>query len=183
MTGPALWYVSRGTGVVTLVLFTAVVMLGILTASGVRFGSLPRFVTQQIHRSISLLAVVFLAVHIASVLLDSYVHVSVVDALVPFVGDYHPFWLGLGALAFDLLLAIVVTSLLRTRIGLRTWRLVHWAAYLSWPAAVFHGLGIGTDATTGWFRVLTVACLAAVGLATALRPVHELPWLARTQRA
>ena len=68
-----------------------------------------------------------------------------VDVVVPFVGAYRPFWLGLGALALDLLAALIVTSLLRARIGLRAWRAVHWVAYACWPVALVHGLGTGSD--------------------------------------
>jgi sulfoxide reductase heme-binding subunit YedZ len=109
-----------------------------------------------------------LCVHVATSLLSSYVSISVIDALVPFVGSYHPFWLGLGALALDLLAALIATSLLRARIGLRAWRAVHWAAYACWPVAVVHGIGMGTDAS-GWLLWLTVGCVALVGVALTAR--------------
>jgi hypothetical protein len=78
-------------------------------------------------------------------------------------------WLGLGTVAFDLLLALVATSLLRARIGLRGWRAVHWLAYVSWPVALVHGLGTGTDAKSGWLLVLSAVCTLAVATAIVLR--------------
>jgi len=163
------WYLMRASGAVTLVLLTAVFVLGIATFRRWRPADLPRFVTTNLHRSLALLAVAFLAVHIVTVVLDPYVPIRVVDAVVPFVSSYRPLWLGLGALAFDLLLALVVTSLLRTRIGLRTWRVVHWAAYALWPTALVHALGTGTDALRPWFLATVVACVLAVAAAVAWR--------------
>jgi sulfoxide reductase heme-binding subunit YedZ len=167
--GSPLWYLARGTGLVSLVLLTVVLLGGIIVRSGARPARLPRFVVLGMHRNVSLLAVAFLAVHIVTVVLDPYVPIRVVDAVVPFVSSYRPLWLGLGALAFDLLLALVVTSLLRTRIGLRTWRVVHWAAYALWPTALVHALGTGTDALRPWFLATVVACVLAVAAAVAWR--------------
>jgi methionine sulfoxide reductase heme-binding subunit len=118
---------------------------------------------------VSLLALTFLGVHIATVVIDPYVTINLSDVLLPFGASYRPLWLGLGALAFDLLLAVVVTSLLRVRIGRRAWRMVHWAAYAAWPAAVLHGLGAGTDAHRGWMLALTEVCVLAVGTALVWR--------------
>jgi methionine sulfoxide reductase heme-binding subunit len=164
-SGPtALWYLARGTGIVSLLLLTLSVALGIVTT--VRWSSArwPRFSISFIHRNVSLLAVVFLVVHIAANVIDGFALIGWKDAVVPFVSAYRPVWLGLGALAFDLLLALSITSLLRNRIGQRTWRAVHWLAYACWPVAVLHGLGTGTDTPT---RVVLVVNAACVGLVVA----------------
>ncbi|WP_329123642.1 ferric reductase-like transmembrane domain-containing protein [Streptomyces sp. NBC_01465] len=171
---PLLWYVSRATGVVCLVLFTAVVLLGILVHLRKRLPGLPRFGTVGLHRTLSLLAVVFLAVHIGSSVFDSYVNISLLDVLVPFASDYQPLWLGLGTVAFDLMLAVVATSLLRRRIGHRVWRAVHWLAYLSWPVALVHGIGIGTDTGVDWMTWLTVVCVVAVVGGVTVRVLYEV---------
>jgi predicted ferric reductase len=164
----ATWYLARGTGTATLVLLTLTLVLGIVNARRWAPRGLQRFVVDDLHRTLGLLVVVVLAIHIGSVVLDSFVSISLIDALVPFVGSYHPFWLGLGALSLDLLAALIVTSLLRARIGLRAWRAVHWVAYACWPIAVAHGIGMGTDAA-GWLLWLTIGCGALVGVAVALR--------------
>lgn len=169
MNAHADWYLTRGTGVVALALVTAAVVLGIISSLRIGGARTPRFVMQGLHRNISLLTVAFVAVHVATTLLDGYVPISIVDAVVPFVSAYRPVWLGLGALASDILLALVVTSLVRVRLGLRTWRAVHWFAYACFPVALVHALGTGTDATQHWLLGLSIGCAALVGAAVLAR--------------
>ena len=165
-TGPTtLWYLSRGTGVVALLLLTASVVLGVAGPLRAR----PRVLLAGLHRNIPLLAIAFVAAHVLTTVADGYAPIGVKDGIFPFLSPYRPVWLGLGTVAFDLLLALVATSLLRARIGLRGWRAVHWLAYLSWPVAAMHGLGTGTDAKSGWFVVLTAVCTLAVAAAVVLR--------------
>ena len=158
----SMWYVTRATGVVSLVLLTASVVLGVTEA--VRWASdrWPRFVTAGIHKNVSLTATAFIAVHIVTAIVDGFAPIGWLDMVVPFHSAYRPIWLGLGTVAFDLLLAIAVTSLLRQRIGHRTWRIVHWGAYACWPVALLHGLGTGTDTTTTSLFALDLVCMAAV---------------------
>ncbi len=165
----AAWYLARGSGVTSLVLFSVVVALGIASRAGRPVAGLPRFAVQAVHRSAALLAVAFLGIHIATLLVDPYAQLNLADVLVPFVASYRPFWLGLGTLALDLMVAVVVTSLLRDRIGARAWKAVHWTAYAAWPVAVLHGLGTGTDAATWWLRGVTAGCVALVGAALVWR--------------
>lgn len=168
--GQALWFTSRGTGLVAQLLLTATVVLGCAHSARARARSWPRFALQAVHRNVSLLAVVFLAVHVSTAIIDPYAGIRWIDAVLPFTGSYHPLWLGLGALALDLLLAALVTSLVRTRIPLRAWRAVHLAAYALWPLALVHGLGIGgADARLPWVLGLDVACAGAVAAALARR--------------
>jgi sulfoxide reductase heme-binding subunit YedZ len=170
--GPSpLWYLSRGTGAVALLLLTISVVLGILDQRRWRPPRTPRFVLDALHRNVSLLVLALLAVHIASSVIDSYASIRLVDVFVPFVSAYRPLWLGLGALAFDLLLAILVTSVLRRYIGHSTWRAVHWLAYLVWPVALVHGLATGTDVKAGWLVALSAACGAAVLIAAWMRVI------------
>ncbi|MFF7983625.1 ferric reductase-like transmembrane domain-containing protein [Streptomyces sp. NPDC007901] len=183
MTSETLWYANRATGAVCLVLFTVVVLLGIAVRLRGRLPGLPRFGTMSLHRTLSLSATAFLALHITTAVVDGYVSISPLDALVPFVSDYQPLWLGLGTVAFDLMLAVLVTSLLRDRLGHRAWRAVHWLAYASWPVALVHGIGIGTDTGTDWMTWLTVACVATVTTAFALRTAHAVRAARRTPAA
>jgi predicted ferric reductase len=162
--GPLLWYVNRATGVVLLLLLTLTVVLGVLSVRGSHGRRLPAFVTQDLHRNLALLGVVMLGVHIASAVVDSYVDIRWWQALVPAGATYEPVWLGLGALAFDVLLVLVVTSLARTRLGHRSWRAVHLSAWVAWCLSVVHGIGIGTDLRQpGGLAVLpTLGCCVAV---------------------
>lgn len=167
-TGPtALWYLSRGTGVVSLLLLTSAVVLGVAGSLRAR----PRVLLAGLHRNLPLLAIAFVIAHVLTTVADGYAPIGVKDAIVPFLSPYRPVWLGLGTVAFDLLLALVATSLLRARIGLRGWRAVHWLAYLSWPIALMHGLGTGTDSKSGWLLVLTLVCTIAVAVAVVFRVV------------
>ena len=165
----ALWYTGRGAGLVTLVLLTVVVVLGVASRAGRPLPGLPRFTTPVLHRNASLLAVVLLGVHVGSLLFDPYAQLRLVDLMLPFAGAHRPLWLGLGTLAFDLVVALVITSLLRSRLGATAWRRIHWAAYAAWPLAVLHGLGTGTDAGTAWLRAVTAVCVLTVAMAGAYR--------------
>jgi predicted ferric reductase len=158
----ALWYLTRGTGLVALVLLTASVLLGVLEVSTWSRPSWPRFLTGGLHRNISLLVTALLVVHIATSVLDSFAPIGWLDAVVPFISRYRPIWLGLGALAFDLMLAVVITSLVRRRLGYPAWRAVHWFSYACWPIALIHGFGTGSDTPVGWVLLLSLASLAAV---------------------
>lgn len=161
--GPsAYWYLTRSTGVVAIVLLTLTVIVGILGVARVGGPSWPRFVVDGVHRTGSLLAVVFLGVHVLTAVLDSFAPIALVDVFVPFTGSYRPIWLGLGALASDLLLAIALTSLARRRVGHGAWRAVHWLAYACWPIAVIHGYGTGSDVKQAWFEWTNAACVLVV---------------------
>jgi sulfoxide reductase heme-binding subunit YedZ len=168
VAGPSpLWYLTRGTGLVALMLLTLSVVLGVVNTGRWAPPGWPRFATAGLHRNVSLLVVVVLAIHIITAELDTFAPVGRLSVVIPFASAYRPIWLGLGTLAFDLLLALVVTSLARQRIGPRVWRAVHWAAYASWPLALVHGLGTGTDPRTRVMQVVTIGCaglvLAAIG--------------------
>jgi methionine sulfoxide reductase heme-binding subunit len=158
----ALWYLARGTGIVSLVLLTVVVVLGITSRSGRPAFGLPRFAVSAVHRNASLLSVVLLGIHVTTLLADPYAPLKLVDVVLPFAGAYRPFWLGLGTLGLDLIVALIATSLLRHRLGVRVWRAVHWLAYAAWPVAFLHGLGTGTDAGHLWMLAIAGVCLAAV---------------------
>jgi sulfoxide reductase heme-binding subunit YedZ len=183
VTSETLWYANRATGAVCLVLFTVVVLLGIAVRLRGRIPGLPRFGTVSLHRTLSLSATAFLVLHITTAIVDGYVAITVLDAIVPFGSDYQPLWLGLGTVALDLMLAVVVTSLLRERIGHRVWRAVHWLAYASWPVTLVHGVGIGTDTGTDWMTWLTVSCVAAVVAAFGIRVAHSARAARRTPAA
>jgi DMSO/TMAO reductase YedYZ heme-binding membrane subunit len=140
----ALWFATRGFGVVSLLLLTAIVVLGVASATRWKSARWPRFVVAGLHRNLTLLALVFIASHVITTVADGFAPISFLNAVLPFTSAYRPVWLGLGAVAFDLLLALTITSLLRARIGYGRWRALHWLAYASWPIALVHGLGTGT---------------------------------------
>lgn len=174
MDSPVLWYLNRSTGLVLLVLLTATVVLGVISA-GSRRGpdsrAVPRFVSQSLHRNVALLSVLFLTAHVVSAVIDSYVDIRWWQAFFPVGATYQPLWLGMGAFALDLIAAVTLTSLLRTRLRVRTWRTIHLLAYAAWVVAVIHGVGIGTDMTLKdpWGVLVTGTCVGMVALAVAWR--------------
>jgi sulfoxide reductase heme-binding subunit YedZ len=173
--GPGLWYATRAAGLVTLLLLTLSALLGVLTAGRFASPRWPRFLTVGLHRNLSLLALVFVALHIGTTAVDSYTSIQVSAAFVPFISSYKRGWLGLGAIALDLLIVLVVTSLIRTRLGHKAWRLVHWSGYACWPVAVAHGVGAGTDQGHAWAVDMTIVCVAAVAGAIAWRILRRWP--------
>jgi predicted ferric reductase len=173
--GSAYWYLTRSTGTVALLLLTVAVALGVIDVRRWSSPRWPRFVVDSLHRNVSLLAMAFLGVHIVTSVLDSFAPISVLDAFIPFAGSYRPFWLGLGAVSLDLLLAVTITSLLRQRMGYSTWRAVHWLTYASWPIALLHGFGTGSDVKSTWLLGLSVACLLVVLAAVVVRVVSGWP--------
>jgi len=163
LSGPTpLWYTTRGAGIVVLLLLTAVVVLGVLTTQRWGAAGVPRFVSNDLHRSLALLTLVFLGLHIVTAILDSFAHLGLIDALVQFASKYRPIWLGLGVLSAELFVALIITSLARASLGYRAWRLTHWLAYASWPIALLHGLGTGSDTKALWSLLINAACVAAV---------------------
>jgi DMSO/TMAO reductase YedYZ heme-binding membrane subunit len=175
-TGPSLyWYLTRSTGAVALILLTAAIALGVADVQRWSTPNWPRFIVDSVHRNVSLLAMVFLVLHILTSVLDSFAPIALTDAVIPFIGSYRPFWLGLGTISFDLLIAVTVTSMMRQRIGFSTWRAVHWLTYASWPIALLHGLGTGSDVKATWLLALSIACLLVVLAAVLTRVVSGWP--------
>ena len=168
MTGSPIWYLDRATGMVSLVLMSLVVVLGVVVQRQARLPGLPRFGATLVHRNVSLLSALLLAVHVGTAVLDNYVPIGGWAAFLPFTSGWRPAAVGMGTLAVDLFVLIVLTSLVRGRIPLPLWRVVHWTSYLLWPLAFFHGLTAGTDLGSGWALALALACAAAVGGATAV---------------
>jgi methionine sulfoxide reductase heme-binding subunit len=172
MNSTSLWYATRASGIVALVLLTLTMVLGLVTTSRSRTRNWPGFAQQEIHRRISIMAVVFLALHVLTSVLDTYVNIGWLAVVVPFASAYSPFWVGLGTVALDLMLTVFVSSLLRARLRPGTWRGIHWLAYGSWPIALAHTFGLGTDAGEQWVIVLGALCVVAVGV--------SLVWRVRT---
>ena len=152
-----------------MLLLTAVVVLGVMSTLRARPGGLPRFFTPALHRNLALMTLAFLALHIVTAVVDPFTSLGWAAAVIPFSSYYRPFWLGLGTIAFEFLIAIAVTSLVRGLVGHRLWHAIHWLTYGAWPVAIAHGLGTGTDAWSPWLFALTCGCVAAVGFAVVYR--------------
>jgi len=170
LVNQALWFASRSCGQVSLLLLTLVVVLGALHTGRAATRRWPRFAVHTLHHNLAVLAVAFVAVHVAAAIIDPYAGIRWTDAVAPVASTYQPVWTALGAAAADLLLALVVTSVVRIRLPWRVWRVLHFAAYLLWPVALVHGLGTGgADASLGWMRTVDAGCALAVAAAVVVR--------------
>jgi sulfoxide reductase heme-binding subunit YedZ len=167
----AFWYFTRAAGLIALILLSATVVLGIIASIGWTAERWPRFVSQTLHRNLSLFCITLVALHVVTTVADGYVPIGLASAVIPFLTPYRPLWVGMGAVTFDLLLTVAITSGLRRRIGVRAWRGVHYLAYVCWPIAVLHGLGSGTDARLPLAIFINVVCIASVVGAVAWRLV------------
>jgi predicted ferric reductase len=175
VSDPVVWYVARGSGLAALLLLTTSVVLGVVSVVRVHSPRWPRFALAQLHRNLSLLALTFGAVHVLTTVIDSFVPITVVDAFVPFASEYKPFWLAMGTIGADLMLAVLITTAIRRRIGFQTWRSIHVLSYGCWATSVVHSIGIGSDArSAAWGVMIVAACIGAVGGALVQRtaPAH-----------
>jgi sulfoxide reductase heme-binding subunit YedZ len=164
-----LWFLSRGSGLVLLVLFSIVVVLGVATRTGSAPPRWPRFAVAELHRTLSLFAVALLVLHVVTAILDPFVTIGWAATLLPFASPYRTLAIGLGTLAVDLGGAVLLTSLARRRLGQRVWRTVHWLAYLAWPAALLHSLTAGNDLGVWWVALIEAGSAAAVAAAVLVR--------------
>ena len=182
ITGTAFWFASRATGVISLILFSLVAMLGILVNRQGRLPGLPRFAVTGLHRNLSLLTVAFLGTHIVTAIVDGYAHIPWLSTVVPFTSGYERFWIGLGAVAIDLFAALIVTSLLRDRLRPSVWRAIHWLAYVCYPVVVAHSIGAYKDLRSGWLLALTLATVFAVITAIGYRVLDARAAVPRPSR-
>jgi predicted ferric reductase len=175
MNSQLLWFTARGAGAVSLILLSMVLALGVMAHS--RFGTRwwPRFLTPAFHRNLSLIAVTFLVLHIVTAVVDPFTHLGLVAAFIPFGSYYRTIWLGLGTLSFEMMAAVILTSLLRPWFGAIVWKAIHFLSYPLWIIAVLHGLGTGTDSRSLWMLSITIASIGLVVGASAFRLLSPSP--------
>lgn len=178
LTSPYLWYTTRATGLVALVLFTIVVCLGTFVSNRVGGTAIGRFELNELHRSISMVAMAFLVLHILTTIVDSYVPTGWLSPVIPMTSNYKRWDVALGAVAFDLMLAVWASSLMKSRIRNGSWRFIHWFSWLAFVAAIVHSFLTGTDTRSGIGLAVVAACAFAV-LVTAIwryvkRPARSL---------
>jgi DMSO/TMAO reductase YedYZ heme-binding membrane subunit len=158
---------------VALILFTLVATLGTLVANRVGGTVVGRFEVNELHRSVSIVAVIFLALHITTTVIDSYVPTGWISILVPMTSAYRRVGVAVGAVAFDLILAVWLSSLLKVRVKNETWRFIHWFSWLAFSSALVHAYLTGTDAKNGVGLAVVAACAACVAAAALWRYVKR----------
>jgi hypothetical protein len=163
------WVTTRAAGYTSFVLLTVSVALGVLLSSQWRSRRWPRFATTELHRFVTLLTLVFIAIHVVVALLDQFIRFSLIEVLVPFINHYRPLWTGLGIIAAYLATAVWLSTWLQRRIGYHWWCWLHYATFAVYAAAAVHGIGSGSDTGSLWSWAIYLASFALVGGLLALR--------------
>lgn len=157
------WYVTRASGITAWFLAALAVLWGLFLSTGVLNGRPRRPWLLDLHRFIGGLTVTFTFIHMAALVADNFVHFDLVDLLVPFASEWKPGAVAWGVVAFWLLVAVEVTSLLRrTVVPERIWRAVHASSFLLFAFGTVHLLQAGTDADSPWLLWPVIAISAAV---------------------
>ncbi|MHB8507549.1 MAG: ferric reductase-like transmembrane domain-containing protein [Candidatus Dormibacteria bacterium] len=183
MTPPsAAWYFARSAGFVSLVLLATTVALGLVLSTRMRSPRWPRFVTEGLHRYLGTVLYSFISIHVVTLLLDPFIKFSLVDVVVPFATSYRTFWTGLGISVAELTLALGLSIHLRTWMGYRAWRIMHYGTYVIFPAAWLHGIFTGTDSRTWWGLTIYAATGSLVGAMALLRASGPVADPARAER-
>jgi sulfoxide reductase heme-binding subunit YedZ len=176
-SSPLDWYAARAAGIVAYVLLSVVVALGLLLSGRRRLPRWPRFALEDVHRFAGILTGMFVALHVATIAIDSYTPFSLAALVVPFVSSYRPLPVALGIVSAELLVALAVTNRLRNRVlSYRVWRRLHHLGFAVWATAALHGITAGTDRASGWLLVPYAVSLAAIGLLAAARAPHYGAW-------
>ena len=164
-------------GVFALIGLTASVGVGLVATDRIVMTPGHRVMAQAVHRAVSFGALAFLVIHIVTEILAQRAHV--IDAFIPFLSPYRTFYIGLGTIASDLILLIIVTSIWRKRFTARgkawRWRAIHYASYVAFVFGVLHGLLGGraakpyVDWSYGFAIALTALAVVVRFLAISLR--------------
>jgi Ferric reductase like transmembrane component len=162
-SSPLDWYVARAAGFAAYLLVTVAVLLGLTMAGKKAFPRWPRFVVEDVHRFVGLLAGSFIVIHVFTIAIDAWLPFSVGSIIVPFLSRYRPLWVALGVVAAELLLALAVTNHYRRRLPYRFWRRAHYLNFAVWGATTLHGVGSGTDRSAAWALALYALATASVG--------------------
>jgi methionine sulfoxide reductase heme-binding subunit len=169
-----LWLVSRASGLALLTAFSAVAVAGVAARLGSAAGRWRRLPVAELHRTLALFCIAFLGLHVVTAILDPFVTIGWAATVLPFASGYRTLAISLGTLAVDLGGAVLLTSLVRRRLGYRAWRAMHWLAYLAWPAAFAHSLTAGNDLRIWWVALTEWGCAAAVATAVLARLLHAI---------
>ena len=169
------WEIARVGGMLALVLATASVLIGLALSLKVRSTRFPRFVTNELHRYVSLLTLAFLVVHGLAVWADPFTGFTPSEVLIPLAAHYRPLWLAMGILSGYLMLAVYLSEKVRARIGYAWWRRFHGISFLVFLLGLLHGLGSGSDSASGWALATYLVCGGAVAVLLILRLMAMRP--------
>jgi DMSO/TMAO reductase YedYZ heme-binding membrane subunit len=163
------WYVARSSGIIAWIMLSASVIWGLAISGKMTQGKVRPNWMLDFHRFLGGAAVVLTGIHVGSLLVDTYTDFGIVDVLVPLTGDWHPVAVAWGIVGMYLLAAVEITSLLRSKMSKRAWKLTHFSSYPVFAFSTIHLLTAGTDAGNVVLRAVTIAATMAVAGLTAVR--------------
>jgi len=172
---PTFWILARAGGIAAYVLLTTSVLAGLVVKSRPFGRALKASTAVDLHRTLAFLGLGFVAVHGASLVLDSTVKLSPLALAVPGISPYRPAATAAGVIAAELMLVVYASFSFRKRLGIRTWRALHWLTFAVFAGATAHGLTAGTDSGRTWAAALYLGAVGAVALATAWRALTVVP--------
>lgn len=172
---PVYWYVARSGGIIAYLLLWLATIWGIVMSSKMMKGLISAPLIYSMHEFFPLLAVIFATVHALVLLGDAYINFSLLNILIPFTGPYKPLWTSMGSVAFYLSVALLISSYIRDRIGRKTWRMLHYSAFIAFVAAMMHGIMAGSDTSLPLMRGIYLFTGLSVLFATIFRILTAKP--------
>jgi len=173
-SSPAAWYAARAAGVAAYLLLSVAVVLGLTMARKTSIRRWPKFALEDVHRFVGLLVGTFIAIHIVTIAIDSWLPFSIGAIIVPFVSTYRPLWVAFGVVAAELLLALAIANHYRDQLSYRFWRRAHYLNFVVWTFATVHGIASGTDRSAPWLLGIYGVATASVGAAIVWRLTRGL---------
>lgn len=141
------WFIVRAAGLTAFLLLAASMVWGVFLSSHIVKDWVPGPASMLLHATTSWLAVALSLAHMGLLLFDSYYTYTLSNLLVPFTGPYRPVAVGIGIIAFWLILAVTISFSMRKLIGRRAWLWLHYTSYVAFGMVAVHALMAGTDAT------------------------------------
>jgi predicted ferric reductase len=172
------WDVARAGGL------TAYILLGLSVGEGLALSlhwqspRWPRIINSELHNFLTLLATIFVGVHVLAVALDPFTHFGLNELLLPLASHFRPLWMAFGIVGLYLGIATGISTWLRPRLGYALWRKLHYLTLILFALVIVHGIATGSDTATWWgatiylTSVLVVGSLIVLRLRAALRASH-----------
>lgn len=165
------WYVTRASGIVAWILVTVSVVWGLVLSTRIAGNRPTPAWSLDVHRFAGAMSVTFVAVHLAALVADDYVHFSWTEILVPWGSTWRPTAVAWGVIACYLLVAVETSSLLMRHLPSAWWRAIHHSSFAVFVLATVHGLQAGRDVANPAYRIAGLVSVQAVAFLTILRIV------------
>jgi DMSO/TMAO reductase YedYZ heme-binding membrane subunit len=169
------WYVARASGLVAWALLAASMLWGLALTTRAFAGRASSRWLLDLHRWLGGLGVVFVGLHLATIVGDSFVHFGPADLFVPLASQWHPAGIAWGIVALYMVVAVEITSLVRKRLPTAMWRAVHTLSFPLFVLVTVHALLVGTDTARAWALWSIIGATMAVAFLAVARAVAPTP--------